>query len=217
VVHIPSDGAVVKDHLRAFIKRHRRRWPGLRVIFWKMEFQARSGVWSTEWQRCAPHFHVWTDRSPNLATYREWCSRAWWEIVGSRSRSHLQAGTRVEVWTGDPVRYCTKYARKLRDKSYQNRVPDGFYNVGRFWSLVDVRPQWEGVALTTDEFYKLRRVLVRWRRARVRARGGRFRVRGRSAGTYVIVPASAGVVMNRLLGWVRGPVPEPGCAGQKGA
>jgi len=58
---------------------------------------------------------------------------AWLSIVGSGDDAHLLAGTNVGMAWSKCIRYFA-YAFKGGD-DYQNRVPDGFERVGRFWGV----------------------------------------------------------------------------------
>jgi hypothetical protein len=112
----PADGEVVKRHWANL-----RRWLAHRGIGGLMilEFQKRG----------APHYHAYITGEVD----KQEVSRAWYDIVGSGDPKHLQAGTRVEKIrkAHGMLTYIVKYASKLQQKD----VPEGYENVGRFWSL----------------------------------------------------------------------------------
>ena len=182
---IPRDGRVAHGHRRRFLERWAHRFGTCRCV-WKLEFQARAGEWSNDWERCAAHWAFWMDTPSDvgLRDVRGWVSRTWWNIVGSQAQAHLLAGTRVEPWRGPLVGYALKYMRKGRDKEYQHRVPDGYVTAGRWWGLVGLGVDWVEAPLSEREFFTLRRLVMRSRRG-VRRRGGRLRVRGRYAGMWM--------------------------------
>ncbi|WP_462273673.1 rolling circle replication-associated protein [Methanohalophilus sp.] len=123
-----SDGATVKGHLRAFLQALRRVNNDVSYL-WFLEFQKRG----------APHFHVLTRGIQITKERKEWVSKRWYAIVGSKDERHLRAGTRTEsVRKKDGAkRYAVKYAYKMKQK----RVPEGYRNVGRFWGhSKDVKP-----------------------------------------------------------------------------
>jgi hypothetical protein len=183
---IPHDGRVAQAQRAKFLKAWRRAFDAYRCI-WKLEFQARSGEWAHDWQRCAPHWTIWIEApSSRLADVREWAAAAWWRIVGSGAETHLSAGTKVQPWRGPIASYALKYMRKGRDKEYQHRVPNGYVNVGRWWALVGLRVRWIEVALSEREFFRVRRLV---RKSMEQRRKGRrqVRFRGRYAGMWMWV------------------------------
>ena len=130
----PSDGRLVKEHLRRFLqesRRFRERYrddresvPVKWSAFWFLEFQARG----------APHFHIFTTGFLPAS----WVAATWYRIVNSEDLRHLRAGTRVEglrAGRSGSIAYAMKYAAK----SEQKTVPDGYENVGRFWGVSGLR------------------------------------------------------------------------------
>lgn len=130
----PSNGKLVKDHLRRFIQEVQREYKRLghpndcgykkHSVFWFMEFQHRG----------APHFHLFLTWSPP----KEWVSRRWYEIVGSEDKRHLYAGTRTEFIRSrhsGTISYASKYAAKQEQKV----IPEGYENAGRFWGVTGGR------------------------------------------------------------------------------
>lgn len=129
----PGNGVTIKRELDAFFKRVKRQY-GQFSYLWFLEFQGRG----------APHFHILL----TIEIGKEFCSRAWFEIVQSGDEKHLRAGTRVEKLRSSEggKRYAVKYATKTRQKA----VPQGFRDVGRFWGCSrDVKPIQQGVLLNT--------------------------------------------------------------------
>tara|TARA_R110002049_G_scaffold1062_1_gene7946 strand:- start:2941 stop:3771 length:831 start_codon:yes stop_codon:yes gene_type:complete len=113
----PTDGRLVKNHLRRF-----RQWllrNGVRAGLWVLEFQARG----------APHFHIfvtdWVDKDA--------LADIWYRIVGSNDPKHLRAGCRIELFRNNAAKggYVMKYAAKMEQKD----VPMQYDNVGRFWGI----------------------------------------------------------------------------------
>jgi hypothetical protein len=151
---VPTDGRIVKGHLDRFCKRLEYRFPNVTEL-WVEEFQ----------QRGAAHLHLIVYGIPpgRGEALRLWVSRAWWEVVGSKDRDHLKAGTkvkRVESWR-QAVGYLSAYAGKVEQKT----IPEGFTNMGRFWG-VKGRKRWPtteaGGELPATAFFPVKRVLRSW-------------------------------------------------------
>lgn len=110
-----------KEMLRAFIKRHRRAWGPLPII-WKLEPQKRG----------APHFHLIVFGLPKVFCwndYRAWIARNWYEVVGSDEPAHFRSGysaTKLESW-GGVLSYAAKYVAKVCGSNW--------VNPGRFWGV----------------------------------------------------------------------------------
>jgi len=120
----PTDGIIVKRHLRRFLDRYAYIAGDGFSAFWFIEFQERG----------APHFHIFgTHEIP-----KEHLSEMWYRIVDSGDERHLQAGTRIESMRAGrfgTVSYASKYALKQSQKA----VPENFTNVGRFWGVAGLR------------------------------------------------------------------------------
>jgi hypothetical protein len=114
----PCDGSLVKKHIHSFLTRVRQIYPKIKFL-WVLEFQKRG----------APHLHVIFDEI-KLLNRKIWISHLWYKIVGSGDSKHLRAGTRVESIRKSVIRYFHDYLKKAEQK----RVPEGYSNVGRFWS-----------------------------------------------------------------------------------
>lgn len=200
----PRDGQVVKQHLWSLLKRWERQWGARPLGCWKLEFQRRG----------APHFHLYVGRpAVSDRVFREWLSRAWFEVVGSGDPRHLAAGTGVDRQFCSNARsakaiawYFTKHNAKPL-KAAQNQVPEGFENVGRFWGVLGMRPVVEAFELTTGEFVELRRLLVRFRRS---ALGRKVKAYGRLQGCWAMMDQPA-VFLSRSLALIRwGDAQPPG-------
>lgn len=165
----PSNGREVKRHLDNL----RRAWTdryGLPLAVWKMEFQRRG----------APHFHL-AIAAPDgvpMVEVRRWTAGAWFRIVGSGDVRHLQAGTQLDVMQKPPTAYFSSHGQHGRDmKGYQNEVPEGYEDAGRFWGFWNLSPEWVDQELGYDEFVQARRMMRAWAKAngyRVRRNGGRL-------------------------------------------
>lgn len=161
----PTSGAIVKEHLRRF------------RIAWEREFKAPpAGVWKLEFQRRgAPHFHLYVGR-PTSLTWQEfagWASLTWYRIVGSGDERHLRAGVGVDRQFCSRAKsvkalawYFAKHNAKHSTKHYQNEVPAGFEDVGRFWGYWTLEPKVTRVELSTQEFVEVRRLLARLRQSK---------------------------------------------------
>jgi len=127
----PTDGRIVKRHLRAFFERLRRypvsdsptdlgRWMERHSLVWWIEYQERG----------APHIHFvatgWIGKT--------WLSECWAEITNG----DVSACSRVEalLHADSAGSYAAKYAAKAE----QHQVPEGFTNCGRHWGRVGRRP-----------------------------------------------------------------------------
>jgi len=104
-------------------------------------------------------------------------------------------------WGGDPILYILKYLRKKKDKEYQHVVPAGYRNVGRWWGIRNMRPSWEMLQLTPKDFFTMRRLLCRWRRASARLQGRKLRFRPGAAGDglWVLAMRDGRNVVHQLL------------------
>lgn len=165
----PRDGRVVKAHFAAWKKRWERRWGAPIQGAWKQEFQRRG----------APHLHVLCYR-PAGSDFREfarWVSRSWYEVVGSGDSRHLLAGTGVDRETfrraGKKASarriayYFTKHAALGAEsvKAYQNEVPHGYRNPGRFWGTLGVEPMEYRVTVEERISHEIRRMVDGYRRS----------------------------------------------------
>lgn len=129
--NIFPDPKTSKRHLDIFIKRIRRVFPGVGLI-WKLEPQ----------QRGAPHYHllVW---GCDLAQLMQFVPQAWYEIAGGGDHKHL-------LWHGGMLGngnvHCVQqvnsfkgvmaYASKYLGKTFEVAGWEQVWT-GRFWGVVN--------------------------------------------------------------------------------
>lgn len=182
----PCDGRQVKRHLEAFRSRFERRF-GKQAVVWKLEFQRRG----------APHFHLLLSLpgSVDVLEFRAWLSEAWYGVVGSGDVLHLLAGTQVQIADTDCGRYFAYGVKSTGSKEYQNCVPVGFENVGRFWGAWNVAPEWRGAQISEGDFFELRRRVCAWSKSK----GGYVPRRSRVQGAWTLTEGkSAALVLSQL-------------------
>jgi hypothetical protein len=97
---------VAKAHLRAYLKRLRRRF-GKCGLVWRIENQKRG----------APHFHIilFLAAAIPLGVLSEWSNQNWYEVVDSGDPRHLLGfGSRVAAFKSvrGLASYCSKYVSK---------------------------------------------------------------------------------------------------------
>jgi hypothetical protein len=206
----PASPLEWKRHLQAFQKRLTRAFGKIPAI-WKLEPQRRG----------APHNHIillmpeamcvglvivgkakrgkrivtrWA--GGELSNFREWLSRAWYEIVASGDEKHLRAGTNcepLEAW-GKVVAYAAKYLGK---ECYFHAADGSTQKVGRFWGVwrrEEFPVRWDSVLLSFDKWSKLRRTIRRMNKA---SRMSHLRGRAKSATVFV-----SWSTWQRLIDWV---------------
>jgi hypothetical protein len=129
----PSNGAIVKEHLRRFLQELKRDQERHNLVTGSSE--KHSSFWFLEFQnRGAPHFHIFTTYANVPRGTNNWVAETWYRIVNSEDIRHLQAGTRTEflrAGRAGTISYAAKYAVK----QYQKAVPANYENVGRFWGI----------------------------------------------------------------------------------
>lgn len=122
----------IKRHLDVFFKRLLRLRPGA-CAFWRLEYQPKRG---------APHFHIILffpkNARPivNIAAFRRWCSRAWYQSNQSDDIKNLRAGTEasfIKSWKG-VLYYTSKYIAKCNAEHDGDKMAD---TPGRFWGVVN--------------------------------------------------------------------------------
>lgn len=184
-----EDWGIWKAHLQAFIRRFKRWYPGVAFV-WRLEVKPRlSGEHIGE---VMPHFHLLVFGL--AAVNKEWLSRAWYEVVGSGDPKHLAAGTnckRVKTWRG-AVGYLAKDMAKIAISV----IP-----TGRVWGVIAraaLLIRMVEVALSPEQFYRLRRVLRAWLSKRLKVKRLKWG-RGRCDGLTCYMPAADAV---RLLAFV---------------
>lgn len=183
--------AWAKQRFRAFRDRLRRLFPE-HAGFWKMEYQKRGSV----------HFHLLVLGIEFVA--HEWVARSWFEVVGSGSRAHLEAGTQTRRIRS--VAQARSYVAKYVSKGVDGDRP----GCGRFWGTWGPLSVYQGKAQRSIEhsatIASLARVVDGHRRAvsrlgrvdlRRRVRRSRRRKEWKTRGTYWLCP---GEVVGRLLG-----------------
>jgi hypothetical protein len=155
-----TDGKRIKADLNQFRTEWSRRF-GLPLAVWKLEFQRRG----------APHFHLAIAQPDGVSmeVLRYWVGHTWNRIAGDGDVDHLRVALHpktVEVMVKPPSAYFSSHGEHGRDsKGYQNEVPDGFEDVGRFWGFWNLAPDWNEYELSLDEFVAVRRMMRRWRKA----------------------------------------------------
>ncbi len=147
-----------KRDLDVLARRWARRWGHARWL-WKMEFQRR-GV---------PHFHFigWVpkDGAVALAAYRWWLWDAWREIAGAGVRQRVDVDY---ARARDMVRYFVAYA-STGWKASQHLVPASWHeSSGRWWGVRGLPITWRERPLSRRQFFRIRRTLIRFRRAHSR-------------------------------------------------
>jgi len=135
----PTDGAICKAHLNAFLTRMRATYPGLSYV-WVTEFQKRGAL----------HFHILLSLGGIESWHRKDAASRWASITAPsnwatttteeqdtlyRKKSynvHKHKDTWQDLKEADgAMRYMTKYCLKTEQKI----VPEEFQNVGRFFGM----------------------------------------------------------------------------------
>lgn len=153
-----------KRHLKIFLQRFQRRFPGSGGI-WKLEPQ----------QRGAPHYHllVWTKAS--FLDLRAFCAHAWYYIVGTGDEKHLKAGTRVEKIRSPRgvMAYAGKYVAKTTEKmELEPEIIAMWDDAGRWWGVFGRENiPWAGEVTARLDYAQVTGLIRLMRRyARIRAR-----------------------------------------------
>lgn len=148
--------------LKVFLRRLERQYPSAKG-WWKMEIEDRkSGRFKG---MKVPHFHllIFGMEGHDLIQFRLWVARVWFEVVGTKDPDHLKAGTEV-----DHIRnkkhayfYAGKYSAKEADR-------DDRIEAGRRWGEFGDLDKSESLQVSIDgeDWIVLRRLLVRWLKAR---------------------------------------------------
>jgi hypothetical protein len=207
----PEDPAEWKRHLQSLRKRLERVWGAKIPAVWKLEPQRRG----------APHFHLlllvpaeWCQglhvigreaygerivtrwASGRLSKFRQWLSRAWFEVVDSGDERHLRAGTNcepIEAW-GKVAAYASKYL----GKECRFHQPQGEpMQVGRYWGVWH-RPafpiEWTKEAVPFVVAARVRRVVRKW----VEKRWSATHLRGRFRSATMFAPSE---MIGRVVAW----------------
>jgi hypothetical protein len=125
-----------KRDLDVFIKRIMRKYSGTGG-FWKMEFQRNTQQ---------PHYHLillFKKDIGKITEFRKWVAESWFKIIETDNEDVLRVGT-----SADPrkkgaiemiyymVNYITGNEKIRKDKSYQERVPERYKAMGRWWGII---------------------------------------------------------------------------------
>lgn len=146
----PTDGLIVRKHRHELLRRLKRH--GVKNYTTCLEFQERG----------APHIHVLVDKWVNFRKLKN----MWFKIVGSGDPLHLEAGTSInDIQDITKTRmYMSAYARKKDQKE----VPEGYENVGKWWTSNDSAKPHEIESCEYDtqrEMHRENRQITRWRKA----------------------------------------------------
>lgn len=128
----PTDGKIVKRHIKRFLDRIERRYEGIQ-LFWFIEFQ----------QRGAPHVHIYASRGVShnrLWLHWQWASSGMGGRVDARKITH------------DHAAYALKTASGYSAKSGQKEIPVEYRDVGRFWGWRNAPPAVSAV-VSIDPLY----------------------------------------------------------------
>lgn len=159
--HDPGSDRFRRDR-DAFLKWLRRRYPGCKYV-WKVEFHQH-------WRGGVPHLHMMV-LVPNgsegrLRSLRRDGWDAWAKVAGSRYRFDARWAEARVMATYVAADY-TMGGRKL----IQQRVPDGWGLVGRWWAISGLRARWITRPITHRQFV-VARALVRLHYAATTTRCG---------------------------------------------
>ncbi len=210
---IPKDGSRVKRDLDNFRRRLDRLFDNDYGLIWKLEFQARGSAHFQLILRASKVPEKWLewhkgarlDNDLFLLKLREFVSASWNEIAAPGDEEHLLAGTNVgRPHTNRQIAlYLAKYMAKGEEgfKSYQHIVPSGYEDLGRWWGFIhrDAFPRdFRSMQLTEDEFYRARRTIRRYARAKSR---GRWKPKeySRYSGIKVLCGVDDNTVLKRLM------------------
>lgn len=164
VVHSPDKA---KRDLAALQKRLLRRWPTAGGI-WRMELQPRkSGALLGE---LAPHFHILLFHvAARPALLRAWMQLVWSRIVYETDNPPRRVRTRVDAISSrkHAARYASKYAAKEETLQSSN-LSLNVVTWGRRWAAFGDLDSSAAVVITitAEQAVELRRLGVRWLRAR---------------------------------------------------
>lgn len=166
------DGRKLKDQLRAFRERWRRKWGGA-VGTWTLEFQPRPS--RPEHERLAPHFHLYVgipdgavieaDATDGRLVW-DWARKAWWEIVGSGNPAHRYWGVHVRPCFYGRFGGGRQNGKKVGDylwresgKLAQKEAPEGFEGV-KWWDVWGMKPREVEAQISEAAFVEMRRPTV---------------------------------------------------------
>lgn len=140
------DARVWKRDLDKFGKRFARKYPKAACV-WKLEPQPK---------RKAPHYHGIVTGVRFID--REWLSKAWYEVVGSRDNRHRRAGTQVQLVQSHRgvISYAAKYTAKPQ------ALPADWQEPGRWWGVIgrdNLGIEWVWAGLTERQFWAATRIV----------------------------------------------------------
>jgi hypothetical protein len=116
----PINGRSLKADLNRFLTNVRKQFPGMAYI-WIAEFQTRG----------CPHFHLFSS-IPLTPENHQILTNAWHRIAGYGELKHLLVHSHKSnfiEWDLGNGSYLCKYL----DKEAQKHIPEGFFNMGRWW------------------------------------------------------------------------------------
>ncbi len=132
--HFPEDPARWKQNLRAFQRRLARAWgePG---TIWRLEMVDRKSGENVG--RLAPHFHLLIWGLKGGWPFKNWLSRAWYEVVASGDPRHLGAGTNCQLVKGNKqlASYLSKVVGRVAAAELAKRTQALGEGVGRWWGV----------------------------------------------------------------------------------
>jgi hypothetical protein len=135
----------------AWLAALRKDWR-IRKMVWKVEFHQH-------WRGGVPHLHMMVLMSgaseSTLREFRRWGWDRWEKIAGDRYRFDARWATARVMATY----VATDYTMNGR-KAAQQRVPDGWGHVGRWWAINGMKARWVTRPLTFREF-RVAKALVR--------------------------------------------------------
>jgi hypothetical protein len=182
-----DDWETWKRDLKVFIQRllyQCAAWGVPAAGVWRLEVKIRkTGEWGAG--KPAPHYHIMLlglDGVVGLATFQQWLSQTWWEVVGSGDPDHLRAGTKAERMRSrrGTMAYLSEYVAK-KDEEVAVLFALKKLQTGRVWGQfgeLDCSPSMI-VYLPATALPAFRRTVSAWLRSQTvrvcAACGGRAR------------------------------------------
>jgi hypothetical protein len=125
-------------------KRMKRQFGDKTGFLWRLELRRRKS--GERVGAIMPHFHLLVFNlgrngvrpATVMAEFRQWLSRAWWEIVGTGDPAHLRAGTNAQYMKSwrTVVCYTSKYVAKT-DGDEDGITVTAADHIGRWWGVVN--------------------------------------------------------------------------------
>jgi hypothetical protein len=176
--HDPGPEKLRRDRL-ALLQALRDRY-GTSKNVWKVEFHQH-------WRGGVPHLHMMLlvprGSEGELRALRRWLWARWERISGGRH--YVYAGWATARVMASYV--AADYTMKGR-KDVQQRVPDGWGHVGRWWGINGMRARWTTRPVSWSQF-RVAKALVRQRYAVESGRCGTSEDRGSA---WVLTDKAAG-------------------------